>query len=546
MNRPAKFMLSIRHWRVFGVALSLLLASQIPAGADSAKPQMAGKWARFEHSFHSAANYANPLTDIRLDVVFTSPLGDTYRVNGFWNGGLTWQVRFSPDMPGKWRYRTICSDTTDDGLNNVMGEFLCIAPTAQSDFDRHGPVQMSRFNRRLEHDDLTPFFWLADTSWNGALASKPAEWAAYAKARAADKFTAVQWAAPPVDQNLDIDAEAFRKLDAKVEAMNHEGILDAIVPLAEIPLGKNLVVDDLPEDKAIIWLRYLVARWGADDVVWIMTCDSTKIERTKRIGRAVFGAISHAPVILYAGDSYFALNAFRSEPWVNIIGYQTGEDLSDDALEWSLAGPVTQDWEKQPTRPFVNLVPAYEGAVVKTGNFTHPPISAQTVRRAAYWNALNTLSIGVSYGAQGIWHWENDTNSPGASHNRKNPTVNEEDFFTDGAHQMGILANFFNSIDFTRLLPSPDLIINQPGATDPGHYIAAARSVTGDLAVIYIPEGGKAQINLNGIAPDATATWIDPRSGARFPATITKRGQVGELSTPTADDWIVLINTAGK
>ena len=138
----------------------------------SADPVVA-KWGRFEHEFESSVSYANPLQEASLTVVFLSPLGETNRVYGFWDGGKTWRVRFAPNMPGKWGWAAICSDPANKGLHLQSGTFLCTAPTGKDRFNQHGPVRVSRDNYSLEHDDGTPFFWLADTAWNGALLSTP-------------------------------------------------------------------------------------------------------------------------------------------------------------------------------------------------------------------------------------------------------------------------------------------------------------------------------------------------------------------------------------
>ena len=78
--------------------------------------------------------YSNALQDASLRVVFTSPLGETNEVDGFWDGGRTWRVRFSPDQPGRWKFRTTCSDTANVGLHNETGEFLCTAATGPNPF----------------------------------------------------------------------------------------------------------------------------------------------------------------------------------------------------------------------------------------------------------------------------------------------------------------------------------------------------------------------------------------------------------------------------
>jgi hypothetical protein len=71
----------------------------------------------------------------------------------------------------------------------------CTPPSGSTRFRRHGPVRLSENRRYLAHADGTPFFWLADTCWNGPLRSTDEEWEQYLSVRAAQKFTAVQWVA---------------------------------------------------------------------------------------------------------------------------------------------------------------------------------------------------------------------------------------------------------------------------------------------------------------------------------------------------------------
>lgn len=61
---------------------------------------------------HETNNSPNPFLDIRLDVTFTGPSGQSYRVPGFYNGdgqgngqGREWRVNFTPDAPGQWQYQ---------------------------------------------------------------------------------------------------------------------------------------------------------------------------------------------------------------------------------------------------------------------------------------------------------------------------------------------------------------------------------------------------------------------------------------------------------
>jgi len=175
----------------------LLLPESIPTAAASARMQFVPKWDRFEHAFKSLVIYSNAVQDASLKAVFTSPLGEISEVDGFWDGGKIWRVRFSPEQPGRWTFKTTCSDVANDGLNNQTGEFTCTSPVGLTRFHKHGPVRVARDQRHLEHADGTPFFWLADTIWNGARSAELKDWEFYAGIRASQRFSVAQWAAAP-------------------------------------------------------------------------------------------------------------------------------------------------------------------------------------------------------------------------------------------------------------------------------------------------------------------------------------------------------------
>ena len=168
-------------WSRLAVLGLLLLPAGVPTAAASAKMPVIAKWGRFEQAFKSSVIYSNAVQDASLKVLFTSPLGETNEVDGFWDGGRTWRVRFAPDQPGRWTFKTTCSDAANDGLHNQTGEFLCTAATGPTRFHKHGPVRVARDHRHLEHADGTPFFWLADTVWDGARAAEPKDWEFYAR-----------------------------------------------------------------------------------------------------------------------------------------------------------------------------------------------------------------------------------------------------------------------------------------------------------------------------------------------------------------------------
>src|SRR5580765_2217078 len=104
------------------------------AATRSPKQRIVPNWSRFEQVFVSTFNYTNPLQEVTLTAAFTSPQGEMRTVEGFWDGGRIWRIRFCPDAPGQWTFSTACSDPRNDGLSAQSGKFLCTAPIGDSPF----------------------------------------------------------------------------------------------------------------------------------------------------------------------------------------------------------------------------------------------------------------------------------------------------------------------------------------------------------------------------------------------------------------------------
>ena len=549
--------MNIELWRI---SLTALLAC---AGVNlfAADPTVA-KWGRFEHSFESSVNYENPIQQATLEVVFTSPGNVTSKVYGFWDGGKTWRVRFSPNMPGEWRWATTCSDTQNKGLHRQSGTFLCTPPVGTGRFEQHGPIRVTRDGFAFEHDDGTPFFWLADTAWNGALLSTPEDWEFYLQTRARQKFTGVQWvttqwrASPEGDlkgepaftgkEKIAVNAEFFRRLDAKADAANKAGLLNVPVLLWAIG-GRSADKNPgafLPEDQSILLARYMVARWQANAVAWILGGDGhyfgSEGEKWKRIGRAVFNDIAHAPVTMHPQGRHWIWSEFKDEKWIGFIGYQSGHGDSDEALRWLTEGPLTQDWEKEPHHPLINLEPPYEGHL---GYESRKPLSDDLVRRTLYWSLLNGPTAGVSYGGHGVWGWDDGTKPPTDHPGTGTPLPWKKALLMPCAEQMTNLVSFFTSIDFSQLRPLPGGVVNNPGKQAARKYVAAARSVKQDLTVVYVPEERTIEILLASLPPSPDVKWFNPRTGENSAAVAVITDTTAQFPTPGEGDWILWMQT---
>jgi hypothetical protein len=117
--------------------------------------------------------------------------------------------------------------------------------------------------------------------------------------------------------------------------------------------------------------------------------------------------------------------------------------------------------------------------------------------------------------------------------------------FMPAAKQMGCLASLVNSIDFWRLRPEPKVVVGQPGDPNPRRQATAAATEAKDLVVVYVPEGGKLELNLEALPRSPVAAWMNPRTGedAAAPASLTERLCV--FATPDSSDWVLVVR-AGK
>lgn len=512
-------------------------------------------WMVLELAFESRREYANPLWDVDVNVIFTSPSGRKHAIDAFWDGGKIWRVRFSPDEVGEWKWHTECSDRENDGLHGKSGSFQCIPYKGDNPLYLHGAIRLSPNRRFFVHADGTPFFWLADTAWNGVLKAKSNDWERYLQTRREQGFTVVQfvsthWRAFPQDefgetaytgtQRIQINPEFFRRLDTKVAAINRHGLVAAPVILWALRPPSPAAV--LPEEDLIKLARYIVARWGAYQVIWILGGDGDyrgeKSERWKRIGRAVFGDRHDRLVTMHPGGMHWVADEFRNEEWFDFIGYQSGHGDAFDNILWLVLGPPAQEWLKEPPRPIINLEPNYEAHLAYQ---SRKPFTAFHVRRALYWSLLIAPTAGVTYGNHGIWFWAEKPEVPTDHPNSGVAPVWHEAVRSEGAECVKHLKNFFSSLQWWKLRPAQEMLINQPATPKQPHkFVAAATAEDGSFAVVYIPEGDAIHLRMELLKRPAIARWFNPRTG-EWREVGNAPEPTAEFQTPDANDWVLLI-----
>lgn len=500
----------------------------------------------YETAFVSIHAYPNPSADVETTAAFTAPSGKTVRVPAFWDGDDVWRVRFSPCEIGKWTWRSSCSDKSNSGLDGRQGSFECVPYRGGNKLLQRGPLRLSENRRYFVHADGTPFFWLADTAWNGVLKARPEDWNTYLKTRRSQGFTAVQsvatqWrayqdeAAYTGRNDIRINPGFFKRLDPMVKAINDHGLVAAPVMLWAVT--GNDPGHELSEQDAIRLARYMAARWGAWNVFWILAGDGEylgrKSERWLRIGRAVFGDNPGRPATLHPTGRQWIAEEFGNEPWYSMIGYQSTH--SEQTVPWLVQGPPAKDWDRTPALPVVNLEPNYEGIL---SSQTKKPFDALAVRRALYRSLLVSPTAGVTYGHHGVWSWAEKPEVPLNHPNSGVALPWRQALQSEGSKSVKRLAGLFASVKWWTLAPDPALVANQPD--DPFSFVPAARDGGGTLALIYLPQEAEISLNTEKLRIGAGIRWFNPSTGRYFPAgRVQSSGMT--LQPPGSGDWVLVV-----
>ncbi len=122
-----------------------------------------------EVTLKTSHNYRNPFTDCDVDAVFTGPDGNSVRVPAFWDGGGVWRFRYSSAVVGTHRFTTVCTDSSNRELNEVIGVIEVTPYSGGNPLYSRGGIQVAPDHRHFEYADGKPFFWLGDTWWKGFL-----------------------------------------------------------------------------------------------------------------------------------------------------------------------------------------------------------------------------------------------------------------------------------------------------------------------------------------------------------------------------------------
>jgi len=112
-------------------------------------------WEVFELTLAGPAS-GNPFIDVQLTARFS--FGNrSVQVDGFYDGGGSYRIRFMPDTEGEWSFTT---NSNSPELSEKTGQFTCVTALAGA----HGPVGV-RNTHHFAYADNTPFFPFGTTCY---------------------------------------------------------------------------------------------------------------------------------------------------------------------------------------------------------------------------------------------------------------------------------------------------------------------------------------------------------------------------------------------
>lgn len=520
-------------------------------------------WSKIELGFNSDIHYENPLYQLgHFYATFTSPSGKTKKIHGFWDGDSVFKIRFAPDEVGIWTYVTSCSDEKNKGLDQQEGEFECVASKSDHLLFKKGAIQRSKGNYHLSYADGTPFFLTACTAWNGALKSTEEEWDKYLKQRSANhynviQFVTTQWRGSEKDSQgevaftgsgrIQLNVDFFRRMDSKIDEINAHGLVAAPVLLWALPVGAGREFSPgyyLPENEAILLAKYIVARFGGNQVIWFLGGDGQYTDpyeqRWKTIGRAVFGEDHPGIVAQHPQGSSWIGEIYKDEHWLDIVGYQSSHNNQQRVVDWINKGPMAQQWDKLPPRPLINLEPNYEEI--------HFRITAEDVRNASYWSIFATPLAGITYGANGIWPWiqkEGDLVENHGNPGGKGPSTWEQSIEFPGSLQIGYLSNFIQQFAWWDLKPSLELLAHQPGEEVYNYFVSLVGNEDLSTLMAYTPVQQEIRIR-NPRNHFYTARWFDPIKDHYHKATVESEKGLIKMTPPSEQDYVLILEAETK
>lgn len=463
------------------------------------------------------------LVTLRLTGIAGKAKGQRIELAGSWNGGSEWVVNVAAPSPGTWTYRTRSADAGLDGREGRI-EVTARAPEALE----ANPVQRGFIRVReagpgaghfFEYSDGHPFLWVGDTWWNWTKRSIDFDsFKRLVDDRAAKGFTIGQMFVPGNGWSQEASClnEDYTRLDPahvqRVENMIRYANSKGITVWIHGWWSRPDLSEQVGEDKLRRWCRFLVHRFAAYNVIWVIGGEYNMHDNGgfdlsvwDRLGamidaedpyERIVSAHNTPPFWKGGADApqWSTASVFHDAPWLDYNQSQTGHGRYANEM---IPRVVAEAYAKTPAKPIVVTEPWYE--------FIEGNPSGLDLR-LAIWGSFLSGAAGHTYGGGNVWRGRTPE-SPGAGGVWPfEPDVSKDTLDYEGARSMAVFSEFARQMDFPAMKPHPELVSDYP------QPLCLANP--GDEYIVYLRYGGYMKLDLRQWdGREFVHYWVNPETG---------------------------------
>jgi hypothetical protein len=293
--------------------------------------------------------------------------------------------------------------------------------------------------------------------------------------------------------------------------------------------------------------RYLVARYGAYPVIWIL---AGEIPEETKAGKGPWAEVAtylrsidpyHHPLTGHTGHGRKLAKDDVPVIDFDMVGGNHDEHV---AVAPQSVAIVSSACATKPPMPVLVGETCYEG---------HMQQGFGDVQRRMFWQSILSGAAGHTYGAAGIWHAgvEGDHGNWGAwGRQPYDYTTWTEGMNYPGATQLGLAKKLLGQYPWHRFVPHPEWA--------PGGFAAG---IPGEVRFVYLPKRGI--YNWDGpevkdLEPDINwhVYYWDPASGRKFDQGVIKAtAPTGDnkakpvsfkKNVPSPQDWVLVLENNDK
>lgn len=456
-----------------------------------------------------AQAHPNPYVSVELRAEFRSPDGGRTKVmSGYFDGGRTFRIRFSPDYVGRWDLRIL---SNLGSVDRQTFSFQATEPTT--------PGFVEVFNTRYFRYSApnTAHYWMGDQMWS--FATIPWEtFRAIVDRRAEQKFThvrglvlgtgdaAAQILADPEAPVL----EHFRDLDRRIAYLNSKGITADLV-FAD---RDNQLADVLSSRRdRERFIRYVAARYSAFNITWQGLREFETYDEGRKMLKEIYGYVDEWDPYRHPRSTHTVgtSSPLKDDGWMTFIMQQT----SAESL-------MAIDYEAN-LMPVVAAELAYEDSGAGGGGVSSDEMRKLIWSAAARGHFVTFANTGTA-GVDGVSVDARWADSPGARYMTVFRDFIDQTRWFDLQPYYGVLGGVSLSLQYTPYL---------------------AEEFKGVEYIVYQKEPGSVELMTPKDGYDVS--WYNPIDGSWLDQKKKFKGERFRSPSPdNAHDWVLYVRREGK